>query len=116
MGDGSFDAPSDFEGQGSSGTSIWVWLGAGCLGLLVLFGAVLAFGIYRGVECYETARKRQSQMRSTAQSFAVAVREGSYRSAWRQMSTGYREQTTFEEFRGVFQTQAEKLGDGPVRL
>lgn len=98
MGDESFDPPSDFEPEGNvggEGRSIWVWIGVGCFGLLLIGGVALAFGAYKTVSCCREVAQQQRQVLNTGLSFARDVASTRYERAWSNVSERYQDETTF---------------------
>ncbi len=102
-------------GNQSSGSNIWLWIGGGCLGVLLIGAIVLAFGAYKGVTCCQQALERQSKARKLVREFAGQLRDGDYEAAYEQLSPRYRDRLSREEFTSTVRAHRDRLaGTFPI--
>lgn len=96
-----FEPPSDFveEDDSGGGMSAWKWLGIGCGVVVLVVGALLAFGTWKSVSCCQQMGEAVEGSTMHGSEFARALASGKYDEARSMMSQSLASQTTEADLR-----------------
>lgn len=112
-----FNPPSDFtpDESGSGKKKIWMYLGLGCGGLLLIIGVLFALGAFRAVSCCSDlvdVGKRSAEAQARVQQMSLAIHHGEMERAYGFTSSSYQSSVSRQEFEEVFAPHLEIVRTG----
>ncbi|MFU8802502.1 MAG: hypothetical protein ACNA8W_01715 [Bradymonadaceae bacterium] len=112
-----FKPPSDYtpDEGGSGKKKVWMFLGLGCGGILLIVGLAFALGAFRAVSCCSDlidVGVRTMEAQAAVQDISHALHQGDMERAYGWTSSSYREGVSREKFNDIFRPHEHVIRTG----